>query len=182
MVYYNHVIFSKEECENILKSANDFVQSVVGVNYNNEMYDMVANTNKRKSTQCELAASTDSFIYTKLNKIIKAFNYELVCDILHYDVIRYNEGDFVWKHKDENNERIFTIVVQLSDEDDYEGGEFVYWLNNNEFTMSKKLGIGIAFKANVYHEVKPVVSNKRYSFVSFVKFSDVKKLGKVDLI
>lgn len=182
MVYYNDVIFSKKECENILKSATDFIQSVVGVNYNNEMYDMVANTNKRKSTQCELTASTDSFIYTKLNKIVKSFNYELVCDVLHYDVIKYKEGDFVWKHKDENSERIFTIVVQLSEADLYTGGEFKYWLNDVEYQMNKQIGFGIAFKASVFHEVKPVISNERYSFVSFIKFSDVKKIGKVDLI
>lgn len=182
MIYYNDVIFSKEECEDILKSSTNFIQSVVGVNYNSEMYDLVENTKKRKSTQCELAAPTDSFIYKKINKIINTFDYQLICDTLHYDVIRYKEGDFVWKHRDENDVRMFSIVAQLTDGNLYDGGEFVYSLNNIEHQMNKRIGYGIAFKASVLHEVKPVLSNERYSFVSFIKFSDVKKIGKVILI
>lgn len=182
MIYYNDIIFSKEECNDILTSANNFVQSVVGVNYNNELYDLVANTNKRKSTQSEMVVTPDSFIYKKINEIINTFDYKLVCDEFHYDVIKYKEGDFVWRHKDENGERMFTIVVQLNEEDSYNGGEFKYWIDDSEHEMNKSIGFGMAFKAGVYHEVKPVISNERHSFVSFVKFSDVKKIGKAVLI
>ena len=182
MIYYNDVIFSKEECVKILDSADNFIQSVVGVNYNSKMYDLVENTKKRKSTQCELTSTIDSFIYKKLNEIINTFNYELVCDVLYYDVIKYNEDDFVWKHKDANDVRIFTIVIQLSESDSYEGGEFKYWLGDIEYEMDKNIGHGIAFKSNVFHEVKPVTKRERYSFVSFIKLSDVKRLGKPGLI
>jgi predicted 2-oxoglutarate/Fe(II)-dependent dioxygenase YbiX len=182
MIYYNDIIFSKEECNDILNSANDFTQSVVGVNYNNELYDLVANTNKRKSTQSEMVATPDSFIYKKINEIINTFDYKLICDEFHYDVIKYKESDFVWRHRDENDVRMFTIVVQLNEEDSYDGGEFKYWLDDTEYQMDKQIGHGIAFKASVFHEVKPVISNERHSFVSFVKFSDVKKIGKSVLI
>ena len=77
---------------------------------------------------------------------------------------------------------MFTIVVQLNDEDSYEGGEFKYWLGESEYEMNKTIGHGMAFKAGVYHEVKPITLNERHSFVSFVKFSDVKKIGKAILI
>jgi predicted 2-oxoglutarate/Fe(II)-dependent dioxygenase YbiX len=181
MIYYNDIIFSKDECVEILSSADNFIQSVVGVNYNNELYDMVANTKKRKSTQCEMTALPESLIYKRINEIINKFDYKLVCDVFHYDIIKYNVGDFVWRHKDDNGERMFTIVIQLNEGDSYDGGEFIYWVNDEEHTMSKNIGTGMAFKTGVYHEVKPVITNERHSFVSFVKFSDVKKIGKASI-
>ena len=183
MIYYNGVIFSKNECEDILNSCNNYVKSLLGVSYtSNEIYDTVNQDSKRKSTQCEMQATPNSFIYERINSILKTFDYELVCDVFYYDIIKYKEGDFIWKHKDDNGDRMFSIVVQLNNKDSYEGGDFMYWLNNTEYKMSKKIGYGIAFKSSVFHEVKPITSKERHSFVSFVKFSDVKKIGKVDLI
>jgi predicted 2-oxoglutarate/Fe(II)-dependent dioxygenase YbiX len=183
MIYYNDILFTKEECQNILDSTDNFVESILGVSYNsNEIYDTVSKNNKRKSTQCEMQATPNSFMYERINSIIKTFDYELVCDIFYYDVIKYKEGDFIWRHKDDNGERMFSIVAQLNDGDAYEGGNFKYWEDDIEFDMSKDIGTGMAFKAGVYHEVKPIIKGERYSFVSFVKFSDVKKIGKQALI
>lgn len=182
MIYYNDVIFSKQECVDILNSTNEYIQSVVGINYNNELYDMVANTNKRKSTQAEMSAKQDTFIYKRINEIVNTFNYKLVCDELNYDIIKYKESDFVWKHRDENGERMFTIVVQLNEDNSYTGGEFVYWLDGVEYQMDKNIGMGIAFKASVFHEVKAVIIGERHSFVSFIKFTDIEKIGGKGLI
>lgn len=182
MIYYNDIIFSDAECDEILNSANNFKQSVLGVNYNNEQHDLVTNVSKRKSTQCEMKASPDSFIYKKINEITNTFGYKLNCDILHYDIIKYKEGDFVWRHRDENGERMFTVVAQLNESKSYDGGDFKYWLDDEEREMNRDKGHGIVFKTNVFHEVKPVITNERHSFVCFVKYSDIKKIGKLSII
>ena len=183
MIYYNDILFTKEECQDILNSADNYVESILGVSYNsNEIYDTVSKNNKRKSTQCEMQATPNSFMYERINSMIKKFDYELVCDIFHYDIIKYKAGDFIWRHKDDNGERMFSIVAQLNEGDTYQGGDFKYWDDNVEMNMSRSIGTGMAFKAGVFHEVKPIIEGERHSFVSFVKFSDVKKIGKQALI
>lgn len=182
MIYHNEVIFSEQECKQILESAKDFKESILGISYNGHEYDTRGNTKKRKSTQAEMSATPDTFIYQKLNQIIKTFDYELNVDTFYYDVIRYQTDDFIWRHKDDNGTRFFSVVIQLSDSESYDGGDFKYWINNIEYTLNRNKGWGVIFKSDVYHEVKPVISGERYSFISFVKFSDVKKIGNVALI
>jgi predicted 2-oxoglutarate/Fe(II)-dependent dioxygenase YbiX len=129
-----------------------------------------------------MQATPNSFMYERINSIIKTFDYELVCDTFYYDVIKYKEGDFIWRHKDDNGERMFSIVAQLNKGEAYKGGDFKYWEGDDELQMSRSVGTCIAFKAGVYHEVEPIIEGERYSFVSFVKFSDVRKIGKQALI
>jgi hypothetical protein len=182
MIYYNDIIFSREECTEILNSADKFVESGLDVVVNGVDYGWTSNVNKRKSMQCEKIALPGSLVYDRIDKIISKFDYKLMCDELNYDIIKYKEGDFIWKHKDDKGNRIFSFVIQLNEGDTYDGGEFKYWVDNNEFEMSKNIGIGMIFQAGVYHEVKPIIKGERHSFVSFLKLSDVKKIGKQALI
>lgn len=182
MVYFNDVIFSKEECKDILNSATNFVESGLDVVVNNIDYGWTTDTKKRKSSQCELVAASNSFVYNRLNQIVNKCGYELTCDTLPYDIIKYKEGDFIWKHKDDKGSRLLSFVIQLNNGDSYGGGEFAYWLNGEELNMSKNIGVGMVFKTGVYHEVKPIISGERYSFVTFIKYTDVTEIGGKGLI
>lgn len=182
MIYYNDVIFSKEECVDILNSATNFVESGLDVVVNNVDYGWTANTNKRKSSQCELVATSNSFVYTRLNEIVNKCGYNLICDELPYDIIKYKEGDFIWKHKDDKGTRLLSFVIQLNEGDTYEGGDFAYWLGDTELSMGRDVGVGMVFKTGVYHEVKPITKGIRHSFVTFIKYADVSQKGGRGLI
>ena len=63
--------------------------------------------------------------------------------------------------------RKISIVVQLSDEKDYEGGELL--INTGELIVpSKKQGSVILFPSFLMHKVEPLRSGSRYSLVSWV--------------
>ena len=48
--------------------------------------------------------------------------------------------------------------------------------------MDRTIGFGMLFKTGVYHEVTEVIDGERYSFVSFINFNDVAKIGGRGLI
>jgi PKHD-type hydroxylase len=65
------------------------------------------------------------------------------------------------------SKRKISIVVQLSDEKDYEGGELL--INTGQIlTPSKKQGSVILFPSFLMHKVEPLRSGNRYSLVSWI--------------
>ena len=63
--------------------------------------------------------------------------------------------------------RKLSIVVQLSDEKDYEGGELL--INTGQLLIpSKKQGTVILFPSFLMHKVEPLQSGNRYSLVSWI--------------
>lgn len=182
MIYFNDVIFSKEECETILNDADTYLESGLDMVVNNVDYGWTSNQNKRKSTQCTKYVKGDSFIYKRINEVIGTFGYKISIDEFKYDIIKYQIGDFIWKHKDDKGKRIFSFVLQLNDTDNYEGGDFKYWIDDTEHIMNRQQGFGMIFKAGVYHEVTPVTKGERHSFVAFLNFDEIKQLSGPTLI
>jgi PKHD-type hydroxylase len=65
------------------------------------------------------------------------------------------------------NKRKLSIVIQLSDEEDYEGGGLVI-NTGNIVTPSKKQGSVILFPSFLLHKVEPLKSGNRYSLVCWI--------------
>ena len=90
-----------------------------------------------------------------------------------------HEGENVFNqpftcHKDYDGKiRKLTISCVLSDEDNYEGGEFMFDLGPHERAeryveaeeLSHGAGTAIVFPSDTYHQVKPVLSGERYTLV-----------------
>ena len=182
MIYFKNVIFTKDECDTILESANNWESSGLDTSISNKIIGRVYSPKKRKSTQSLQYTQKESFIYTKVNQALISFGYELNVESFGYDIIKYKEGDFIWKHKDDMADRLFSLVVQLNESDEYEGGNFLGWVDDDEFTMDRSKGYGMIFKAGVYHEVKPITKGERNSFVLFLKSSEIKSLNKQSFI
>lgn len=181
MIYYNGYVFTKEECKTILDSTTEYTDSVLGVAVNDTEHGTAYQPKKRKSTQCLMVAYKNSFIYNRINEIIGMNGYEFIVDKLYYDVIKYNEGDFIWKHMDGGGQRIFTLAAALNAGTEYGGGDFKYWVHSNENTTIREAGYGILFKSDTYHEVTTITSGVRYSFVLFIKNNEIRRIGKPNL-
>ena len=87
---------------------------------------------------------------------------------------KYNEGCFYGKHtdygdNDEHKTRKLSLSLQLSDENEYEGGELILYDNirNTSFSACKSKGSLIVFDSRITHEVTPVTSGIRYSLVKW---------------
>ena len=84
--------------------------------------------------------------------------------------------DFFWDDVHRKNElyhRKLSISIQLSDANDYEGGDFEFDFRNNDKgsnqpRLCKEIrpkGSVVVFPSFVWHRVKPVISGTRYSLV-----------------
>ena len=111
-----------------------------------------------------------------LNK--QYFNFEIdQLENLQYCI--YREGHHFKKHIDTISipnlgQRKLTIILQLSDETEYEGGELRLHVSDNPIVISKKKGTIAIFPSFIPHDVTPVTKCERKVLVSWV-------LGKNDL-
>ena len=105
------------------------------------------------------------------------FKYDIDWDKYEsFKLLKYEKGDGYGWHPDfgkgEESTRKLSVIVQLSDSDDYDGGDLEFALttkNNNDFTKAtRKKGSVIIFNPLVIHRVKPLLSGTRYSIVSWM--------------
>jgi len=73
------------------------------------------------------------------------------------------ESDWIY-----NIPRKLSLVLQLSDPKDYEGGELILHLSEEPTVVPKKQGYVTIFPSFVLHEVTPVTSGTRHSLVSWI--------------
>jgi len=76
-------------------------------------------------------------------------------------------GKYGWHTDNSPNQNIrkLTLVTQLSDPADYEGGLLQINPAGNEVTLDLKRGQVVAFASHTLHQVTPVTSGARYSLV-----------------
>lgn len=122
-----------------------------------------------------------NFIFTKIlektNQVNKFYNFDLVGVTEPIQFTSYNgeqKHHFDW-HLDMGggyfSRRKLSLVIQLSDENDYQGGELEIDIasRNKELIIGpKKRGSMIFFPSYLKHRVKPVISGHRYSLVSWI--------------
>lgn len=64
--------------------------------------------------------------------------------------------------------RKLSVVIQLSDPSEYEGGELILYTNREGTKIEKKKGMSVFFPSYTLHECTPVTRGKRYSLVAWV--------------
>jgi PKHD-type hydroxylase len=64
--------------------------------------------------------------------------------------------------------RKLSFTIQLSNPENYEGGELTLYLNEEDTVLDKKQGMSLFFPSSTLHEVKPVTKGTRYSLVGWV--------------
>lgn len=88
---------------------------------------------------------------------------------------QYKDGGFYNTHQDAGfgTESVFgttrklSVVLMLSDENAYEGGDLVLKLAE-DFVVPNKRGTIIVFPSPTYHVVTPVTKGERYTAVSWI--------------
>jgi PKHD-type hydroxylase len=68
------------------------------------------------------------------------------------------------------NVRKLSIVVQLTDENEYEGGdlELILGAGDDTVKMTRKKGKVIMFPSYIIHQVTPITKGQRYSLVGWI--------------
>lgn len=117
------------------------------------------------------------WLYHKLAVSAINVNHE----IYHFDLLgfheplqlmKYGHDDFFDWHLDfgvgQSSDRKLSMTIQLSDPDDYEGGELQFMINQNIVTAKKDKGTMIVFPSFILHRVTPVTKGVRQSIVGWV--------------
>ena len=117
------------------------------------------------------------WIYKKMMQIAIASNNERYWfDLLGFheelQLTKYVEGDLFDWHLDfgvgDVSNRKLSITVQLSDPDEYEGGDLQFMINTNVVSAPREKGTIIVFPSFSMHRVTEITKGVRQSIVGWV--------------
>ena len=166
---YCEKAFTKEECEKIIKiaKAKGLVKGITrGI------------SDARQNKIRWLYASDNlDWVFKKITDIVLNLNNSF----FQFDLHGLNEGlQFTnYKAKSDKYEkhidrafgtliRKLSISIQLTDPNEYEGGELFLYQDKKGIEMKKEQGTLILFPSYILHEVKPITKGERNSLVSWV--------------
>jgi len=161
-------VLTSEECEQILlETKYGMLPSLTTDGEERILSDY------RGSEQLRLNKEKYDWLYKRIENIIHKVNDSLfnfdIDGIEDLQLTRYtpNNGGYFKRHNDiigKEPARKITAVIQMSNADEYEGGELKLQLNEVG-TADKIKGHMVIFPSYVIHEVTPVTSGTRYTLV-----------------
>ena len=118
-----------------------------------------------------------SWVFERLSHVISSLNAQ----IFQFDIVGFGEplqltnydcsehGMYGW-HQDYGGQmsRKLSLVLQLSDPNEYEGGELQIKHGQNHESIRKERGFIVVFPSYDLHQVTPVVSGSRQSLVAWI--------------
>jgi PKHD-type hydroxylase len=163
--------FTKEECERIIEIGNNAVHEPA----------TTGNKNKEKIRKSEIAwlyPSDDiNWVYRRMTDIITSLNdrffkFDLFGATEGFQFTKYTApGGKYGRHIDSatgNLVRKLSFTLQLSEPEDYKGGDLCLHIDEKPTVMQKDQGYVALFPSYVLHEVTPVTQGTRYSLVSWI--------------
>jgi len=185
-VVHKDDFLTEQRCDELIKMFDNSEQykATVAGTYNGNGADIV-NENVRKVQEVRFSEEivlSDGF---NLNKNLMMacemantlfFNFDIANEFSNVRMLRYEDtGKYDW-HLDIGNEetsvRKITAIVQLSDENDYDGGNFEFSMTDktgeNTAVGSRKKGSLILFPSYLGHRVSPLTRGVRYSVLTWM--------------
>ena len=108
------------------------------------------------------------------NKISPYTDFD-IDGIYEMNMLKYNPGgkydwhqDVVYKHR---KQRKYTFIIQLSDSNEYEGGDLEFFPTikmNIDKDKAREKGTMIVFSSFLYHRITPITEGYRYSIVGWI--------------
>ena len=102
------------------------------------------------------------------------FGFDFDVSGIYHDLqlLEYPEGGHYDWHMDigpgEAAHRKLSVIIQLSNPEDYEGGTTLFKASEKEHELPKKRGQICVFPSYVLHKVEPVTKGTRYALVTWV--------------
>jgi len=181
-------VLSDEWCDQVIKHIDSQDLHEGGVGQTNEKPDEKIRKSFVTFTDDKNIMSVAKDFIFKANKNAK-WNFDIDA-FEHVQLSKYGESNHYSWHRDnflkpdENTElgydlfrkvRKLSLVINLSDENSYEGGDFLFdFRDNNDGSPNtlklenfKKKGSVLVFPSFIYHTVQPVTKGVRYSMVNW---------------
>lgn len=166
-------LFTPDECKKIIDYANQYQKLNSGINV-----DVKLDKSIRDSKTFWLYPNEDTrWIYERITGVVIPLNESY----FKFDVygmiegLQFTEYNAPTGHYGNHTDcmlngviRKLSIVIQLTDPDEYKGGDLELNLSGKPDTMVKDQGTLIMFPSFVLHRVKPVTKGTRYSLVGWI--------------
>lgn len=170
--------FTDEEIDKLIEICEQFPKVDASINANGLTID-----NKVRDTQIAWIPQTNDtiWIYDRLSWIARQLNgefykFDLFGFVEDFQYSTYNEetqGHYTW-HRDSGvlstgtPPRKLTMVLQLSDPADYEGGDLELFTKPEPSVVDKEQGMVVAFPSYNLHRVTPVTKGIRKTLVVWI--------------
>lgn len=167
--------FTQEEVERIINLASEYTEQDATIIGNNEGVEEAI----RKSKVRWLPNNSSwAWIYDRIaalsveaNNALWHFDLHSIIDDIQFTEYEAGGGHYDW-HVDIGpstiSHRKISIVVQLSDDDAYVGGNLELMPGNHSFAVPRKQGAVAIFPSFMLHRVTPVTKGLRRSLVLWV--------------
>ena len=162
--------FTPDECDSIIEIANRQRRDTA------ETVGRAGQTKRDSGVTFLHPSAHTEWMFRRLTDTIttanKFFEFDLTCLAEGVQFTEYLApgGKYDW-HVDAGpgvDVRKLSLTVQLTDPDNYEGGELELNADGEPVTMDKVRGRAFAFPSWVLHRVKPVTTGVRHSLVVWV--------------
>jgi PKHD-type hydroxylase len=173
--YYISNAFTEEELEWIgnLQQLYPYQDASIGGDQISEI-----DTSVRKSRIKWIYHDDRSWwVYDKLVKYIDeankswGFTINSITDAIQYTEYYEDGGHYDW-HMDvgdyPQNTRKISITIQLSDPNDYDGGDLEFWLGREPDKAPREQAFAVLFPSYLMHRVTPITRGTRKSLVVWV--------------
>jgi PKHD-type hydroxylase len=173
--YFIPNAFTEEELEWIgnLQDLYPYQDGSIGANETSRFDDSI-----RKSRIKWIHHDDRSWwVYDKLVRHIQeanrswGFAINSIIDSIQYTEYYEDGGHYEW-HMDvgdypQNNRKI-SLTIQLSNPNDYEGGDLEFWLGKEPNKAPREQGLAVLFPSYLMHRVTPITKGVRKSLVLWV--------------
>lgn len=168
-------LFSREECDRIIAYGKLLAESDSSIGRGGSAY---VNHVERTSRVKWVFVNQDSkWIFERIHAAIKQANQKYKFDITGCNYLQITEypagGHYTW-HEDigegEYSKRKLSLSVQLSEADDYTGGDLDFRgrkISDEIRQMYRQKGTAIIFPSYISHKVSEVSSGARWSLIAW---------------
>ena len=141
----------------------------------NSLDPNIINENRKSRIRYIPHDDRSSWVFDKLKQFIvesnkTAWNFDLYSIIDSLQHSEYVEGNFCNFHMDignGTNHRKISVIVQLSDPSEYDGGDLEVWSEGKFEFLPKDKGCIFVFPSFILHRVTPVTRGMRKSLVIY---------------
>lgn len=161
-------LFTQVECEYFKSLANhtSFERSEVVVR---NKTSAISNYRTSSQVKIEITPSLSDIILEK----VKHFEIKTLPD--YFIILKYDKTQEYKRHNDTGPyhlDRYKTLIIQLSNENDYDGGELCVFYNDEITTISKEIGNVVLFDSSLDHCANKIKEGIRYSMVFWLSIDN----------
>ena len=159
MFLKEEILFTKEECDNIIWNVNESIAN----------FDM---SNRKYYSQPINYSLENKWLFDKLKYFFESeTGLHIIKNKEEIHFHKFVKGNWFAKHNDIRENRLYAVGVLLND--DFEGGDFKLY-NPNEIILDKVIGNTYIFDVRIEHEITTIFEGERYSLLWFLQNTNVK--------